>query len=133
MKRVCVLLAGGLLLLAGSAVRAEEGGVPGTLQLPPAHVPPAACASPPCAAPACCAPAACGGHCGHSGRVWEWLCYKPVSGRCACCCHISNCYPPLYTWFLDVCQGCGDGCGHGASACAHGACAHPVPVVLEPR
>ena len=145
MKRVCVLLASGLLLLAGSAVRAGDGGaVPGTLHLGPMpHGPAQTCSSPSCAAPACCAPAACEEHCGgHCGCFRDWLLYKPVSGRCACCCQISNCWPPLHTWFLDMCQGCGNGCGHAAPAvaapCAHGACgdggcAHPARPLVFPH
>jgi hypothetical protein len=123
MKRVCVVLASGLLLLAASAARAEENGVEGTLKLAP--VPAEAKASCGAAGP-CCAAHACDKGCGgHSGRILDWLCYKPA--RChACCCHISNCYPPLYTWFLDMCPagGCGHGgCGHTAP-CATGGCAH---------
>jgi hypothetical protein len=121
MKRVCVVLASGLLFLAVSAVRAEEGnGTPGTLNLAPVPAAPACCAAAPChAAPACAA-----GCDGHSNRVWNWLCYKPARVQCACSCHISNCNPPLYTYFLDMCQG--GGCGHGAcghaAPCANGSC-----------
>jgi hypothetical protein len=124
MKHVCVVLAAGLLLLAASAVRAEEnGGVPGTLKLVPvpADAKPVGCAS-----GSCCAAHACDKGCGgHEGHFLDWLCYKPA--RChACCCHVSHCWPPLYTWFVDMCQdgGCVHGaCGH-ATPCAAGGCAH---------
>jgi hypothetical protein len=119
MKRAFTLLASGLLLLIGSSVWAgEEGGVPGTLNLTPvpAGKPPSCCA-----ASSCCPAPACARHCeDHTGRFLDWLCYKPAKASCACQCHISNCWPPLYTYFLDMCQG--GGCGH--SACGHGACSH---------
>jgi hypothetical protein len=132
MKRVFIVLASGLLLLAGSAVRAGDGGVPGTLQLAPA---PAGAAPSCCAAAPCCAPKACESDCGgHSGRFLDWLCYKPA--RChACCCHVSNCWPPLYNWFTDMCQG--GGCGHGAcghaAPCAGGGCGHEAVEVVAPH
>jgi hypothetical protein len=126
MKRLGVVLASGLLLLAVSAVRAEgDKGVPGTLILSP--VP--AAAAPSCGAASCCAASGCAKGCeGHSGRFLDWLCYKPARTHCACACHISDCWPPLSNWFLDMCQGggCGRGaCGH-AAPCAGGGCAKPA-------
>jgi hypothetical protein len=138
MKRMGIVLASGLLLLAVSAVRAEgENGVPGTLHLSPVPAPaPSGCAAASCcsakpsccvAKPSCCAASTCSKGCdGHAGRLWDWLCYKPARMHCACSCHVSDCWPPLHTWFLDMCQGCGNGsCGH-AAPCAGGACAHPA-------
>lgn len=122
MKRVCILLAMGLLLPGGSAVRAEEdGGVPGTVTVAPVLAAPA---EPGCAAPAC------AGHCGkHSGRLCDWLLYKPPSGRCACHHKVAPCTPPLYTFFLDMCAagGCNHGCAHAAPAVA------PAPVGAGPE
>jgi len=129
MKRVSLLLAAGLLLLGGSAVRAGEPvAIPGTLNLAPP--PTGAAGSSGCAGPFS------GGqcHCRHSRNLCDWLLYKPPTCH-ACCCVVSSCWPPLYTWFLDRCQGCGDGCGHGgcgrggatcAAPCADGGCGKPA-------
>jgi hypothetical protein len=133
MKRMVVVLASGLLLLVGSATRAEEGGDPATLPSSPlpAKAAPSCCATAPCcAAPACAA--GCGGHFSH---FCDWLCYKPAKSHCACACHISPCWPPLYTWFLDMCPAGGGGggaCGH-AAACAGGGCARPTCEAGCPR
>jgi hypothetical protein len=126
MKRVCLLLAAGVLLLGGSAVRAGEPvPIPGTLNLAPPHPADSGCAGP-----------FCGGqcHCRHSRNLCDWLLYKPPSCHGACCCVVSSCYPPTYTWFLDMCQGCRDRCGHGgcghactgATACGDGGCGKAV-------
>jgi hypothetical protein len=130
MKRVCLLLAAGLVLLGGSAVRAGESvAIPGTLNLAP----------PPAAGPGCAGPF-CGGHCHcrHSRSFCDWLLYKPPSCPCACRCVVSSCWPPLYSWFLDMCPGggcggCGHaGCGHACSApatsSADGGCGRPAPL-----
>jgi hypothetical protein len=113
MKRICILLAAGLLLLGSSAVRAgEDEGVPGTLNLAPM---PQASRAPCCAAPAC------GGACkSHCDRCLDWLMYKPPHAHCACRHVVSPCVPPLYLWFLDMCPagGCGNGCGTHASQAA---------------
>ena len=129
MKRVCLLLAAGVVLLGGSAVRAGEAVViPGTLNL----------AAPPPAEPGC-AGLACGGSChGRPSRsCLDWLLYKPPTCHGACCCVVSTCWPPIYTHFLDMCQGCGrGGCGHApASPCAGGGCGAPAPapVVAPPQ
>ncbi len=133
MKRVYVLLASALLLLAGSAVRADEHGTPGTLVISSAPATVQGCssgctASPGCASTPCCNAApcsaahACNQECGgREGRFLDWLCYKPANCH-ACGCHVSNCWPPLYTWFTDMCQG--GGCGHGARGCP---CGHAAP------
>jgi hypothetical protein len=116
MKRVCLLLAAGVLLLGGSAVRAGEPvPIPGTLNLAPSP------AGSGCAGPFC------GGqcHCRHSRSCIDWLLYKPPSCHGACCCVVSGCWPRTYTWFLDMCQGCRDNCGHGG--CGHGCAAAGAP------
>ena len=120
MKRVCLMLAAGLLLSGGSVVRAaEEGTMSGALNL-------AAPAEPSCAAPSC---ADCG-HCGRSRSFCDWLLYKPPSCHC-CCCVVSTCYPPLHTWFLDMCRarcgrtGCGPSCSAGWAPCTSPACKGP--------
>jgi hypothetical protein len=140
MKRVCILLATGLLLLGGSAARAaaDDGSAPAPLNLtapPAAPAEPVGCAAPGCAGP-CGAASACEGHCGgHSGRFREWLMYRPPETRCHCRCPIAPCMPPLHTFFLDMCAhggccagtpgipGCNGGCGHGSC----GSCAKNAP------
>jgi hypothetical protein len=122
MKHVGILLAAGVLFVAGSAARAENGGgAPGTLQPVPVVAAPAS---------SCCKAAACaqGHHEGHRGRFCDWLLYKPPHTACACHCAPTSCYPPLYTWFLDMCHGgCGGaGCGHAACAAAGGGDAPPA-------
>jgi hypothetical protein len=134
MKRVWMLLAAALLLTGGSAVRAEEpAGVPGTMEVvPPTAAPAPAC----CAAPECARHGKC-----HSGHLHEWLCYRPPSTHCACRCAVTPCIPPLYLWFVDMCQGGDCGRGHCAGGhckaarveapcasggCASGGCAAPV-------
>jgi hypothetical protein len=148
MKRVWMLLAAGLLLMGGSAVRAEEkdeGGTPGTMNLAAVHteekdegktpgtmnLAPVREAAAPTPARTCCPAAACEKQgCGHQRSFGDWLCYKPVKSHCACHCNISPCFPPLHMWFLDMCQG--GGCGASCSkqhltvtkpACAGGGCA----------
>jgi hypothetical protein len=122
MKRVGLLLTAGLLLLGGSALWAGEPvAIPGTLNLAPAPTDSG------CAGPGCgnhCAGPGCGStcHCRHSRNLCDWLLYKPPSCH-ACCGVVSPCWPPTYTWFLDMCQGGCGGCGHGG--CGH-ACAAPA-------
>jgi len=111
MKRIAILLATGLMLVGGSVVRAEEeqGIKPESLHQAPD---PVAAAEPSCAAPCCTA-----GCAKHSGRLCDWLLYRPMRSHCACCCVVSPCTPPVYTWFLDHCQaaGCRGGCGYTAA------------------
>jgi hypothetical protein len=142
MKRVGLLLTAGLLLLGGSALRAGEPvAIPGTLNLAPAPAEPAKSC---CTGPGCgshCAGPGCGStcHCRHSRNLCDWLLYKPPSCH-ACCGVVSTCWPPTYTWFLDMCQGgcgscdrggCGSSCSAHATPCAGGGCGKtaPAPVV----
>jgi hypothetical protein len=141
MKRVCILLAMGLGLLSGSAVRAgDKGGVVGTLQIGPPPVTPVPA---PEDAAGCCEAPGCGKYDDHWGHLWSWLCYKPPSCHCGChCCVISDCIQPNYMFFLDMCPHhdccqerpptpCNNGrCGMGhSSPCADGGCGtgHPSP------
>ncbi len=123
MRRMTLLLAAGLLALTGSAVRAaDEAAIPGTLNLAPlTPVPAESCGASCCAGPAFPRLARCREH---LGRCCEWLMYKPPACH-DCCCVVSSCNQPLYVYFLDMCQGCGQGrCGRGCagSACANGGC-----------
>jgi hypothetical protein len=123
MKRVGMLLAVGLFVLGGSAVRAagEGGGAPELLPAPAATAAPAesGCGAAGCAPAGCCAATACEGHGGgHFGHFRDWLMYHPPETRCPCHHGLTPCMPPLYTFFLDRCPGggCG-GCGaHHAPA-----------------
>jgi hypothetical protein len=116
MKTVRIMVAVGLALLGGRTLRAGEApAVPGTAKL---------MSVPADAAPACCAAPACAKHersC--LDCLCNWLHYKPR--HCGCHCAVSTCWPPLYTWFVDMCPA--GGCGHaGPGPCAGGCCGAPA-------
>jgi len=54
-------------------------------------------------------------------KLWGWITYCPQR-TCACVgckCDAYYCAPPVYTFFLDHCAGCGGGCAHGNCSASH--------------
>lgn len=127
MTRIGALLTAALMVLGSGFCRAEEeADTPA-----PAPPQPPVAASSPCPCPAACPVP--------RHRVWDWLCYRPLtrSGCCRCGYGCTPCCtPPLYTFFLQDCHGGAWGTAPAEAGCSGKGprlrCRHSRPCVEAP-